>query len=173
MIRWRFYDPSPMRDLLEQMIQAAGRPAAPAGGRGEPMPINVHQTATEVVVEAALPGVAPDAIDIDFTDGVLTLRARTEFAERDYLHQEMHSLEFMRQIALPVECRWEEASADFEQGILEIRIPKQRRQQPEKIRIQVNRKSEGGTTIEAQRGKGYEVSEGKPARNTGARPKES
>jgi HSP20 family protein len=156
MIRWRFYEPSPMRDLLEQMMQMAGT-AATHPGRGEPMPINVHQTDRDVVVEAALPGVRSEDIDVNWSEGVLSIRARSTVEDRDYLHQEIRTVEFMRQVALPVECRFEDATANFEHGILEIRIPKQRPRAPERIHISVNRGQGGGaTTIEARRGKGYE-----------------
>jgi HSP20 family protein len=152
MIRWRFYEPSPMRDLLEQMVQMAG----PSHGRGEPMPINVHQPDSEVVIEAGLPGVRPEDIDVNWSDGILSIRAHSSFEERDYLHQEMRSVEFMRQVAMPLDVRFEEANAHFDHGVLEIRIPKARPRPPERIQIAVNRGQGGGTTIDARRGKGYE-----------------
>src|SRR5205807_1654281 len=124
MIRWRFYDNNPMREMLEQMLHAAQQPA-PAG-RGEPMPINVHQSETDLFLVAALPGVAPDDIDISYHDGLLTLRARASVAEAEYFHQEIRGVEYFRQVMLPVECRFEEAEAQLANGMLEVRIPKQR-----------------------------------------------
>ena len=163
MIRWRLYDNNPMRDMLEQMLQAASQ-SAPRQGRGEPMPINVHQSESEVFIEAALPGVRPEDIDINCHDGVLTLRARSEVEDREYFHQEIRSIEYLRQVMLPVECRFEEARASFEHGLLEIRIPKQRPKAPEKIHIQVNRTA-GPATIDAAKGVGY--SEVRAARTPG------
>lgn len=156
MIRYRFFEPNPMRELLEQMVQAAGQP----GGRphrGEPMPINVHQTESEVIVEAALPGVRPEDIEISHSDGILSIRAHSTVSERDYFHQEIQSVEYQRQVGLPVDVRLEEAQASVDNGILEIRIPKQRPRPPERIRIQVNRRPAGGAaTIDAKPGQGYE-----------------
>jgi HSP20 family protein len=158
MIRWRFNDNNPVREMLEQMLQAAAQ--QPGQGRGEPMPINVHQSETDLIIEAALPGVQPDDVDISYHDGLLTLRAHSEVAETEYFHQEIRSIEYLRQVMLPVECRFEEAEASLENGMLRIRIPKQRPQPPEKIHIKVNR-SAGPTTIEATKGVGYR--EVKPA----------
>jgi HSP20 family protein len=163
MIRWRFNDSNPVREMLEQMLQAAAQ--QPAHGRGEPMPINVYQSETDLFIEAALPGVQPDDVDVSFHDGVLTLRAHSEVAENDYFHQEIRSIEYLRQVMLPVECRFDEAEASLENGILKIRIPKQRPQAPEKIHIKVNR-SGGPTTIEAAKGVGYR--EVKSARAAGS-----
>jgi len=152
MIRWRSFDQNPVREMLEQMLQAAAQPAA--HHRGEPMPINVHQSDKDLLIEAALPGVQPEDIDVSCNEGLLTIRAHSEIEEREYFHQEMHSIEYLRQVMLPVECRFDEAEASFEHGMLRIQIPKQRPHTPEKIHIQVNRKS-GPTTIEAAKGVGY------------------
>ncbi len=153
MIRWKLYDNNPVRDMLEQMLQVAAQ-SPQRQGRGEPMPINVHQNEAEVFVDAALPGVRPDDIDINCDDGVLTLRAKAMVEDREYFHQEIRPIEYLRQVMLPVDCRFEDARASFEHGLLEIRIPKRQAKAPEKIHIQVNR-SAGPTTIEAAKGEGY------------------
>ena len=167
MIRWRFYDNNPVRDMLEQMLQASSQQGA--GGRGEPMPINVHQSETDVFLVAALPGVSPDDIDISYHDGLLTLRARSTVAETEYFHQEIRAADYFRQVMLPVECRFEEAEARLENGLLEVRIPKRRPQAPERIRIQVNR-SAGPATIEATKGVGYREVKGGPRASAGDAP---
>src|ERR1700682_2567683 len=160
MIRWRFNDNNPVREMLEQMLQAAAQ--QPAHGRGEPMPINVHQSESDLFIEAALPGVQPDDVDVSFHDGVLTVRAHSEVPEDEYFHQEIRSIEYLRQVMLPVECRFEDADARVENGMLRIRIPKQRPQAPEKIHIKVNR-SAGPTTIEATKGVSYREVKSGPA----------
>jgi HSP20 family protein len=169
MIRWRYFEPNPARDLLEQVLQAAGQ--GQRGARAEMMPINVHQTESDVVVEAALPGVKPDDIDVSCAEGMLTVRARSMVEERDYFHQEMSSIEYARQVMLPIECRYEQAEASFEHGILRIRIPKQKAKPPERIRIQVNRSS-GPAAIEAVKSAGetYEVKT--PRRGAAKKPRQ-
>jgi HSP20 family protein len=152
MIRWRFNDSNPVREMLEQMLQAAAQ--QPAQGRGEPMPINVHQSESDLFIEAALPGVQPDDVDVSYHDGLLTLTAHSEVPDDDYFHQEIRSIQYLRQVMLPVECRFEAAEASLDNGMLQIRIPKQRPQPPEKIHIKVNRSS-GPTTIDAAKGVGY------------------
>ncbi len=62
--------------------------------------------------------------------------------------------EWVRQLALPSDLRFGDASAQTENGILTIRIPKRRQRAPEKIRIQVTRTDAGGWTIDASPGKG-------------------
>jgi HSP20 family protein len=152
MIRWRFNDNNPVREMLEQMLHAAAQ--QPGHGRGEPMPINVHQSEADLFIEAALPGVEPDDVDVSYHDGLLTLSAHSEVPDHDYFHQEIRSIDYLRQVMLPVECRFDSAVASLDNGMLRIRIPKQRPQPPEKIHIKVNRSS-GPTTIDAAKGVGY------------------
>jgi HSP20 family protein len=132
---------------MEQLVSEQRRRAS---GRGEPMPINVYEAGGAIVVEAALPGVMPNQVDVSCTDNVLTIRAHSDVADREYLHQELHTIDYQRQIALPGDCLFEEAEAEVEHGILTVRIPKARPQAPERIRIQVTRKGPASQTIEAE-----------------------
>jgi HSP20 family protein len=155
MVGWRFYDwgPNPMmREMLEQLSSVDRR-----RGGTEPMPINVYDEDGTVFVEAAVPGVGPDDVEVSCSENVLTIRARAQVADREYLHQEMRSGEYLRQIALPADCRVNDAEASVEHGLLKVRVPKVRPRTPEKIRIQVNRKGppESGKTIDAEKGTGY------------------
>ena len=105
-----------------------------------PMPMNVYEEGDALVVEASLPGVAPDDVELSSQDGVLTIRARGRVARREYLHQEIHDVEYLRRISLPADCRFEQAEASAEHGMVVIRVPKVRPKPPEKIRIQITRK---------------------------------
>jgi HSP20 family protein len=151
MIGWHPYDPfpGPVRELVEQLLTDQRHRYT---GRGEPMPINVFEDSGDIVVEAALPGVLPDQVDVSCTDNVLSIRARAQIPEREYLHQELHSIDYRRQVALPGDCLFEEAQAEVELGILTVRVPKARPQTPERIRIQVTRRGPASQTIEAEPG---------------------
>ena len=159
MIGWRFNEPTPLRDLFDQMLTEHRR--WQGTGRGVPMPLNVHDDGKQVVVEAALPGVAPENVDLDCAEGLLTIRGRAEIEEREYMHQELRTTDFLRQLQLPPDCRYDQATAEFENGMLTIAIPKVQPRAPEKIRIKVTKRG-SAETIDAQPGSGY--SEVKPKR---------
>ena len=138
MTGWRFSDPgpNPLREMLEQMI-AERRSGSGAGW----MPVNIYEEPDAVVVEAEMPRVRPEDVDLGCSDNVLTIRGRAQLASREYLHQEMETRVYERQVALPSGCRFEEANAHVEDGVLTVRVPKPRpHRAPEKIRIQVNRR---------------------------------
>ena len=160
MIGWRMYDQSPLREALEQLLQmqeARGRWRE--SQRGDPMPINVYDDGTDLVIEALLPGVRPEDVDLGFTDNLLTIEAELSVPEREYQHQEIRPTRFHRELMLPQDSHADQATATSESGVLTIRVPKARPTHPERIRIEVVRKPGAGEAIEAE----YEVK--KPRRS--------
>ena len=125
--------------MLEQLLnEPRPRAAGPV-----PMPVNVYDDGGALVVEASMPGVAPDDVELSCADNVLTVQARSRVPDREYLHQEIRGVEYLRRLSLPPDCRFDQAQADADHGVITIRIPKARPKTPEKIRIQVNRKRAG------------------------------
>jgi HSP20 family protein len=108
-----------------------------------PMPLNVHEDGDALVVEASMPGVKPDEVELSCVDHVLTIQGHAHVAEREYLHQELGEVEYLRRLTLPADCRFDRAEANAEHGLVTIRIPKERPRAPEKIRIQVTRRNAG------------------------------
>jgi HSP20 family protein len=101
--------------------------------------LDVTSTADALVVEAALPGVKPDEVEITVENGTLTIRGTTASERRDgngeYLVQEIRRGEFSRSVALPSGLEPDKASATFENGVLSLRIPKAEQLKPRQIRI--------------------------------------
>ncbi len=160
MIRWPYFD-SPLRQVLEHMLSEE-RQRTVVSRHGGPMPVDVYEGDGIVFIGAAVPGVGPDDVDIQCAEGVLTIRARRGVPEHEFMHQEIHEVEYERQLALPADCRFEDAKAEAENGILTIRIPKNRPRTPEKIRIQVARRGDDSKTIDAKPGSYTEVKTKKP-----------
>lgn len=164
MIGWRFYEPGPLREALEQLLemqQSRGRWRETS--RGEPMPINVYDDGAELVIEAMLPGVRPEDVDLGFAENLLTIDADLTVPDREYQHQEIRPTRFHRELVLPQDSRADQATASSEAGVLTIRIPKAQPRSPERIRIEVVRKAGSGEAIEARRGEDYREVE-KPRR---------
>jgi HSP20 family protein len=117
---------------------------------GGAAPLDVTMTADELVVEAALPGVDPEAVDITVADGTLTIRGEVRSerneGEGDHLVQEIRRGEFSRSIGLPNGLEPDKANASFRNGILTLRIPKAEQVRPRQIRITTNGNQQTGTT---------------------------
>jgi len=82
----------------------------------------------ELVVRAELPGVDPNTdIDVEITDGVLTISARRmekkEQAERHVHRSEFRYGSFVRSIPVPKGVDETAIAATYTDGVLEVRVP--------------------------------------------------
>lgn len=111
----------------------------PGAGDGPALPLDVTTSADELVVEAALPGVKPEDVDITVENGTLTISGRTTDQRRaeggSYLVQEIRRGSFSRAVTLPNGLEPDKATATFEHGVLSLRIPKAEQVKPRQIRI--------------------------------------
>jgi HSP20 family protein len=114
------------------------RPLAWAGDAGTPA-LDVSTTPEALVVEAVLPGVKPEDVDITVENGTLTIRGETradhEDGQGDYLVREIRRGSFTRAVSLPSGLEPDKANATFENGVLVLRIPKAEEVKPRQIRI--------------------------------------
>jgi HSP20 family protein len=101
--------------------------------------LDVSTTNDELVIQAALPGVKPDEVDITVENGTLTIRGETTSerseGEGDYLVREIRRGTFSRSISLPSGLEPDKASATFDNGMLTLRVPKAEQVKPRQIRI--------------------------------------
>jgi len=110
-------------------------------GNGETItpPIDVHETAEELVVTASLPGIRAEDLEITMTGQTLTLRgefkAEDEIKREQYLYRERRYGTFGRTVQLPVRVQGDRAEASFNEGILTLRLPKAEEVKPRQIRI--------------------------------------
>jgi len=105
------------------------------------LPLDVTREADALRIEAALPGIKPEDVQITVEDGTLTIsgESRTERTEKndegEVLVQEIRRGTVSRSIALPTGLEPDKASATFEDGVLTLRIPKSEAVKPRQIRI--------------------------------------
>ena len=140
--------PSPFGELLT-LRQAMDRLfddtmfrpfAGIAGTEYARLPLDVRTTADALLVDASLPGVAPEDVDITVENGTLTIKAQ-ETADRSsdeggWLVREISRGSVMRTVTLPTGLEADKAEATFEHGVLRLRIPKADQVKPKQIHIQ-------------------------------------
>jgi HSP20 family protein len=101
--------------------------------------IDVHETADELVLTAALPGIKPDDVEITMTGQTLAIRGESkadeEVSRDQYLYRERRYGTFSRSIQLPMRVQGDRAEATFTDGVLTLRIPKAEEVKPRQIRI--------------------------------------
>lgn len=92
--------------------------------------VNIAETDKGLEMTAELPGINQKDIELDLSDGVLTLKAehKAEKEEKDekkhyHLIERSHGT-FLRQIALPFEADEDKVEASFDKGVLKVLVPR-------------------------------------------------
>ena len=129
-----------LREAMDRLFDDAfTRPISLRDGGWSTPAVDMYQTDDEVVVKAALPGFKADEVQINITGDVLTLRGemRHEEEKKDkawHIHEHRWG-SFERSVALPTAVVSDRADADFENGILTIRLPKAEEVKPKTITV--------------------------------------
>jgi HSP20 family protein len=101
-------------------------------------PIDIHEGPEGLVLEADLPGVSQDHVAIQLEDNVLTLTATVDppvAGEARLLHEEYRQADFHRSFILSDEVDRERISADLNNGVLRLTLPKAERAKTRRIEI--------------------------------------
>lgn len=117
--------------LTQQVFGTAARPAA--------MPMDAWQEDGEFVVAFDLPGISPDAVDLNVERNVLTVRAERRDATQpnvELVVSERPRGVFSRQLILGDTLDTENIKASYDVGVLTLRIPVAEQAKPRKIEIE-------------------------------------
>ena len=106
----------------------------------ERVSLDMYQTDNDVVVEASVPGVKPEELDVSISGDMLTIKGERkeerEVKEENYLRRERTFGSFERLVTLPVAVKMENITAEFENGVLTVTMPKAEEVKPKQIKIQ-------------------------------------
>ncbi len=106
--------------------------------------VDVYEENDNVVVEATLPGIKPEDVDINIHDDVLTIEGTksntSEIDEKNYYRKEVRTGSFHRSVMLPNSVKATEAKADFRAGVLKISLPKETEARSKSIKISLDNK---------------------------------
>ena len=144
LVRW-----SPVRDLIS-MSEAMDRlfddsfvfPRS-GGFRNVQPSVDLIENDNNFVVKAELPGFNTENVDVRVEGNVLTLRGEVkeenDKQEGEYHVRERRHSSFARSLTLPVAVNADKATAEFNNGILTLTLPKDEAVRPKKIAIKPTR----------------------------------
>ena len=120
-VRWEpFQDAASLQRLYRMLGAAVERSWMPA--------VDIIDTPDAFVLKAELAGMQPEDVHVELEDDVLTIkgeRHQEERAENEaYESTEWHYGAFQRSITLPHGVKREAIEATYENGVLEVRVPK-------------------------------------------------
>ena len=137
------YDPfRELRSLQDEMTRlfASGR-----GGREEMFngawspKVDIFENKDSLVLEAELPGMNREDFELSFENNVISLRGERKFektTEGDNYHRIERSYgEFTRSFTLPQTVTADGATAEFQNGILRVSLPKREETKARKIEV--------------------------------------
>ena len=127
-------------EMMNRMFESFwGRPTSrhllPSGERGAIVPseyrepfIDVMESDKEIIATAEMPGLEKKDIEINVTEDMLEISAKTKHEEKKeekgYIYKERRSGSYYREISLPSPIDPDNSKATYENGVLEIKMPK-------------------------------------------------
>jgi HSP20 family protein len=143
-----------MNRLFDDALRGAGTPSGWQGGsQGEALMaphMDVSETEKELRIQAELPGVNENDIELSLNEDILTIRAEKR-QERKEEREGVHFTErsfgtFQRALRLPFQVNPDQVQARFENGVLSVTLPKtQPQERSRRIQVQGGRQQ---TSIE-------------------------
>src|SRR5690606_8388848 len=134
---------------VEQLLQPLAELGR--GGLGALNPLDLYETDDAVVLEMAVPGVAPEDLDVSLEGRQVTIRGRIAGAEDDdrrYWLRGMPRGEFSRTVTVPSGIDANGIEANVEKGVLTLRMPKVPEAQAREIAVNGGARREDVKTIE-------------------------
>jgi HSP20 family protein len=138
--------PSPFADLgafrsaMDRLFdEASFRPLTWGGVAEARLPLDITSSEEAILIEAALPGVPPEAVDITVHQDTLTISVRQsteeERKEGERVYREVRRSSGSRTLTLPSGLDLDKAAATFENGMLRLAIPRAEQAKPRQIPV--------------------------------------
>jgi HSP20 family protein len=133
---------STFRDLereVDRLLQGVSL-GFPGVRVGQPYPaMNLYEGEREFLLTAELPGVRSEDLELTIAGGVLTIKGgrndSPEIPEDRFRRSERFRGSWQRSIPVPERVRHEELSAEFNNGVLKIHLPKAEEISPRQIPV--------------------------------------
>jgi HSP20 family protein len=156
--RWGITPWRPFRELEEwerRFDDLFGRPSwrVPVEERGWMPAVDVFEKEDKFVVKAELPGMKEEDIDVSVIGDTLSIKGEkkteTEIKDENYYRCERSYGSFYRSIPIPSNVDANKIEASFEDGILEVALPKSAKVKPKKIAVSAKKKATKSTKKKA------------------------
>jgi HSP20 family protein len=141
--RWNPFDQlSTLRNELDRLVPRFNTPETDEMlvTRWAP-PTDIIETQEALVMKTELPGLTDKDVSVEIENGMITIRGERkieeETKEKGYLRVERSYGKFVRTFALPNNVEIEKINATFDNGLLELTIPRKAEARPKTVRLNV------------------------------------
>jgi HSP20 family protein len=141
--RWDpFGEKLSLRDAINQLFEASFVSPTDFGqDQAFSMPLDLRESDDGFIVDAVVPGVKPEDLNITLENNVLTITGETKQEQQagaeqgNYHRVERRYGRFTRSIALPTSVNADQVQATLENGILHVQIAKAEEVRPRRITV--------------------------------------
>ena len=142
--------PEPFTREVDRLFDAFFGTEAQSARRWVP-PMDLVEAGDHFVLKADLPGLAEEDVSIEVQDGNLTIsgerKTEHESSERGWYRIERSFGAFNRSLTLPDGVDAGGITAEFDRGVLEVRIPKPEERKPQRVAIKAGGQDGNGSTL--------------------------
>ncbi len=128
-----FYD---LSRELDRFFDETSRPMFFSQRRVSYPMVNVAEDEDNFYVDANLPGVSLEELDLTLTDKNLVIKGERKPEEGRYYRRERLNGVFQRIVAVGAPVERDKVAANFKNGVLRVTLPKSEQVKPRKIAIQ-------------------------------------
>ena len=144
-VRWNpFREMANMQSAMDRIFEDAWHgnwPSTSWAGFDSPA-LDIHETDTAYEVSVPLPGVNPDDINVRMQNGTLTISGELPQPNvednRKVVVQERYYGKFSRSVSLPQSVDTNKVEATYDNGVLNLTLPKLPEAQPKQITVKVS-----------------------------------
>ena len=140
-------------DRMNRLFRESYRPEAPEEALTSTSfapPVDIYEDEHNITLKMEVPGIDEKDIDVRIENNTLTVRGERKFEkeekEENFRRVERQYGSFTRSFTLPSSVETENIQANYDKGVLEIRLAKKAEAKPKQIKVKVG----GERTLEAK-----------------------
>ena len=135
-----------MSRLFEEQYGGGGQEALMNSGSFVP-PVDIYEDEHNITLKLEVPGIDEKDLNINVENNVLTVSGERKF-ENEQKEENFHRIErrygsFVRSFTLPNTVDTEKITADYNSGVLSIRLVKREEAKPKQIKVNIGQPMEG------------------------------
>ena len=103
-------------------------------------PVDIFEDSTGITVQADMPGVSKDRLDVKIDNDTLSIEGRADISMpegMEPLYADIRSTHYQRSFSLSRELDGDKVEASLRDGVLTLRIPRREQYKPRKIEVSV------------------------------------
>lgn len=130
---------TPVRTLMDDFVRLPDVWEDWTNNFGKTLSSDMWEDKDAVYIKVSLPGVNPDEVDISVDRDMVIVKGEVkeekEDDQKNYYQKQIRTGSFMQSFSVPSNVDADNAEANFDKGMLTIKLPKSEETKPKQIKI--------------------------------------